>query len=191
MFDGVLGYGTKKGFIPFRYDQFLAWAKKQGSRYAGLYKPWAKRFTKRPKRKRSICARSHLKTNCRCLTVVTSSFSPDREVVSPTPHEVDLWQASESERKAARHKFGLRTCPRCPVKLIKYPCPFAKPIDFDFKADYETDPFLDRRPDYWKTWTDCKITEGHFKLNPEELDNWLDMGHTAEEFSFGFLTKEL
>ena len=188
MFDGVLGYGTKKGFIPFRYDQFLDWAKKQGSRYARLYKPWTKRFTTRPARKRSICAKLHLKSNCRCYLAVTNSLFPEREIRSPSPLEVDLWLASEIERKEARHKFGLRTCPRCPAKRTKYPCPFAKPVVFDLKADQEADPFLDRQPDYWKTWTDCKITECHFKPNPEELDDWLDMGHSAEEFYSGLST---
>ncbi|MCL2118075.1 MAG: hypothetical protein FWH27_06565 [Planctomycetaceae bacterium] len=115
-------------------------------------------------------------------------MSPEREILSPTPLELELWLASESGRKEARHKFGLRTCPRCPAKRTKYPCPFAKPIVFGLDADQESDPFLDKRPDYWKTWTDCKITEVYFKPNTEDLDNWLDAGHTAEEFSFGFST---
>jgi hypothetical protein len=106
---------------------------------------------------------------------------PGREILSPSLHEIELWQASERERKEAKHKIGLRTCPQCPATRIRYPCPFAKPVDFDL-TNKTPDPFSDQRPDYWLTWTECNITEDHFKPDPYALDNWLDMGHTVDDF---------
>ena len=168
--------------LPFRYDHFLAWAKKQGRRYTRLYKPLTKYFTKRPSRKHSICAKLHLKNNCHCSTVVTNSHSPDREVVSPTLLEIELWLTSEKERKESRHKIGLYACPACPAQLIRFSCPFAKPFVFDPPTNQATGLFLDRLPDYWKNQTDCKVDMGHFTPKFDVLDDWLDAGHTVTEF---------
>ena len=181
MFGGRLGYGTKTGFVSFPYADFLAWAKEQGHRYERLYKPAPQRRVQSVQRKRSICAKLHLKANCRCTMVCVDSLAPDRETISPTPLEVEFWLASERERKNAKQKKGLRSCPKCPAKRLKFSCPFAQSISWETSSE-ESDAFSEKMPSIWKNWNDCKvITDGYFKLDLEALDDWLDAGHTADE----------
>lgn len=132
LFDGELGYSTKSGFVRIPYDDMIAWAKKQGSRYKRLYTPRSPyRFKdKRRKTKRSLCGRLRLKSQCRCHIIIRDENGVVQRPLLPTKREVRLWKRSEKARKARKRKVGLRPCPPCPESVGFCPL-FPVPVDME------------------------------------------------------------
>lgn len=125
IYSGELGVENKAGFTPFRYDDFVEWAKKEGGRYRRLYKALPQK-KERESTRQNRCGKLRLKSQCRCRIVVADSIHETEKVVFPAEEDIRLWEESEHLRQKTGRRSGRTPPPECPRSMgicLFYPPP--------------------------------------------------------------------
>lgn len=120
-----LGVENKAGFTPFRYDDFVEWAKKEGGRYRRLYKALPQK-KERESTRQNRCGKLRLKSQCRCRIVVADAIHETEKVVFPAAEDIRLWEESERLRQETGRRSGRTPPPECPRSMgicLFYPPP--------------------------------------------------------------------